>query len=84
MATHCSVPPSGLDVFPLGAFLQVEFSLGIEHMEVHNGMQQHAAAVAFLTGGVADNPAFGVYDGEELLPIVLKGCYHGINNELSP
>lgn len=60
VSADCRIPFAGLYVFPLGAFLEEEASAAVEDMEVNNGVEQLAAAVAFAARGFADNGAVGV------------------------
>ena len=51
MASYGGVPPARLYVLPGGAFLEVEVSAPVEHMEVDHRMKQHRAVVALASRG---------------------------------
>ena len=67
MSAYGCIPLAGLDVFPIGAFLEIDFSLAIEYMQVHHGMQEHRAIMALGACGLANDIAGWVYKGEEFL-----------------
>jgi hypothetical protein len=71
MASYGCIPLARLDIFPLGALLQIELALGIEHMQVDNGMQQFRSVMALATRSRAYHPALLIYDGEYFLAIIL-------------
>ena len=70
MAAHGRVPPSGLNVLPGGAFLQIEFAARIENMEVHHRVQEHRPAVALAARGFADDVPRRVDHGKDLFAVI--------------
>jgi hypothetical protein len=40
MTSNGCVPPPWLYIFPVWTTLKIYFSLGIEHMQMHDGVQQ--------------------------------------------
>ena len=74
VAADSGVPTVGLDVLPGGAVLEEEFASGVEHVEMHHGMQRLVGAVVgCAAGGLADDVAFGIDHGEKFLGVVLHG-----------
>ena len=57
VAAHGGVPLAGLDVFPGGTLLEVDLTLGVEHMEMDDGVQQSGAVVALAPCGCTDHSA---------------------------
>ena len=78
MTADCSIPLVGLDVFPRGALLEVEVALGVEDMEVDNGMEQFAAVVTFASCSGRDDISLFVNNREHLFVIIFGSCYHAI------
>ena len=74
MAAHGRIPPSGLDILPGGALLEVEPSVGVEQVEVDHRMEQHRAAVALAPPGRADDAPRGIDHGKELITVVTRLC----------
>ena len=64
------VPLAGLDVLPRRALLQIELACRVEDMQMHDGVQQLAAAVALAARGRARRPSLHVYYGEHLFLII--------------
>lgn len=65
------VPFPGLDVFPFGAFLKVELTLGVEDVEVDDGVEQSAAVVAFASRCRADDLSGFVDERQEFVGIIV-------------
>ena len=80
MSAHGGVPLSRLYVLVKAPFLQIEPALRVEHMQVHDGMEQEGARVALRAGGLADDRACFVNDGE-VFHIILPAL-HIILSEL--
>jgi hypothetical protein len=70
MTTYSCIPLAWLDIFPSWALLQIDVTIGIEHMEVDNGMKQARAAMALSASGLADYRACFIDYGEQL-PLVV-------------
>ena len=79
MSAHGRVPLTGLDVLPRRALLQIQVAAAVEHVQVHHGMQQLAAAVALAArGGSHDIPVL-VYHGKHFFLVVLSDCHHSLS-----
>ena len=55
------------------ALLEEEFARGVEHVEMHHGVQPPGAPVAFPAGGTSDYFARLVHQGQAFFQIV---CWH--------
>ena len=71
MTTYGCIPLAWLDVLPVGTFLEIDFALRIEFMQVYYRMKQLASVVTLATGSSTDDIALFVYDREHFLVIVL-------------
>ena len=70
MTTNSRVPLAWLYVLPVWTALEIDFTLGIEHMKMYYRVKQLDSAMALAPCCSADNlPAF-VYYGEYLLLII--------------
>jgi hypothetical protein len=64
------VPLIGLDVLPLRAVLQIEFSLRVKYMKVYDGVKLVAPIVTFAARGAAYDISFLINEGEEFVLVV--------------
>lgn len=73
MSAYGSIPLVGLDILPCRAVLQIEFSAGIEDVEVDNGVQRFAvgAGMRLAACGVSHNTAFGVHHWKEFVCVIV-------------
>jgi len=55
MSTHSGVPSARLDIFPPRTFLEIKMTIVVEYVQMHHWMKQFRAAMAFATGGFADD-----------------------------
>ena len=70
MSAHRRVPFNGLDVLPLSAVLQIEFSLCVKYMKVHDRVKQVAPIVTFAACCATYDVAFLIYEGQEFVLVV--------------
>ena len=71
MTAYGSVPSARQKLLCKGTLLQVNFSLPVYYMQVHDGMQQEAAAVHIRARSASDYFAVGLNNGQDL---AIKGC----------
>ncbi len=70
VSANSGVPFTWLYVFPFRTFLQIEFPLTIEHMQMHHGMQKLSATMALATCGSTCYVAIFINDGEKFFLII--------------
>ena len=64
MATDRGVPLARLDIFPFWASLQVDVALGIEHMEMDDGVQQMRTTMTLTTRSLTHDTPLFINNGE--------------------
>lgn len=64
MTAYGGVPAPGLNIFPHGTLLEVDFSMAVEDMEMDNGMEDLGAIVGTATSDGAKDVALFINDGE--------------------
>ena len=70
MSAYRRVPLVGLDVLPLRAVLQLEFSLRVKYMKVHDGVKQMTSVVTFAARSATYDISFLINEGEKFVLVV--------------
>ena len=73
MTANGSIPLAGSDILLHRPFLQIQSAIGIEHMQMHHGMQCHRAAMTIFPRSATYYATFFINKGEQLLllPLVI-------------
>ena len=70
MTTNRCIPLARLYIFPLWPTLKIHFALGIEHMQMHDGVQQLRAAMTLAPCGRANYFSAFVYYREYFILVI--------------
>ena len=84
MSAYVRVPLAWLNVFPFGAFLQVEFAFRVEYMKVDHWMHQATAVVTFTTCGSSYDITFLVAEWQHFFEVIFGHDIQGMMNDESP